>query len=343
MLLRRASHKQHIKYMNKNLFRYPGFLIAGLAGILLPSAAWAQAATSRASIGGMIASLGNDAWLPIVLLLWSGSMLVGTFLVASGLFKVVSSVGRDEIPMKEVIGRLLGGGALVAFWDALRMGPMTMFGSLMTTVGWDMRGPMAPVGGLTNCLTGSSGGVACMARNFSTNVVPAFMAVAWCMSFIWGAWLILTAVHAMATDDGRGGGGKVKPWVRIIFGAILCQLPLFIGSISASLGFGTGVVDGGGMIATDSVMLAYKPPENWGLLSTYSDLIGYVFVIMAMFGVAAVVRGISHLKAGAEGGQQGTTGSGLTHIIGGAMMVNAKATTCLVVSTFLGQGLNFCG
>ena len=306
-----------------------------LAGILFSMPAYAD---SQTNMGQMLAAVGGDLWGPIILLLWSGSMLVGVYLVASALYKMVQSVGRDDMPVREVIMRMVGGGLLVGFWDTIQMGPMTMWNSTMTALGWSWQ-PQA-AGAVTDC-TGTGGGITCMAGNFASNVVPVFLSFLWIMAFLWGAWLIVSAVHAMATQHERSGS-QVKPFPRIIIGFILCQLPLFISSVSATMGYATPVITGAGFSATNNTMLSYTAPTNWGLLSNYAELVGKIFIIMAMFGVIAVWKGIQYLKADAEGVQRGVVGAGLTHIIGGAMLINSKATTCFVMNTILGTGLNFC-
>jgi hypothetical protein len=311
------------------------FGLSLICTLFLAEAAWAQ------TIGGVIASTARDFITPAMALMWGCCMVVGVYLVGSGCLKAVQQVGRDEMPWREIVGRLMGGGALVSFPSMLGVAPTTFYG--MFNPNYGVQASNATAGALAggNCLTSSSGGLTCMAANFASNVVPTFMTVAWGMAMLWGAWLIVTGVHTLAVQNERGGTSQVKPIHRIVYGGLLMQLPYFIGAIATTLGYSDPVVGSSGFVA-NSVNLSYSPPGGVALLENYARLIGHIFVIMAMFGVIAVWKGISYLKAAAESGQQGLTSAGLTHIIGGALLVNAKVTTCFILNTVLGNGLNFC-
>lgn len=317
-----------------------GFRVASLALAISLAAVVPEAAASD-TIGGVIASVGRDTILPVMALLWGGSTVVGIYLVASGGMKIVQHVGREEIPYREILGRLLGGGAIHAFWFTVGASPVTLFGFADPQLG--VAGGSATAGALAggNCITDRGGGLTCMAANFSSNVVPTFMVVAWGLAMLWGAWLVITGVHALATQSERGGSNTSNPFPRMIYGGLLIQLPFFIASVSRTMGYSNPVVGGSGFIS-NTANLAYRPPGGIPMLDQWAQLIGHVFVIMAMFGVIAVWKGIAYLKAGAEGEQRGVVGAGLTHIIGGAMLVNSKTTTCFVMNTMIGTGLNFC-
>lgn len=336
--------KRHLVQMIKSYAKHSprtltAFFALLLAAVMLALPGEAFAANPTPTLGGVIRNVGEDIWRPVMLLFGAGSILGGLFLVSTALLRMAQNVGREGESMKDPILRLAGGGFLFGFMDTIQMGPATLWGAASSAIG--LTPATTTPSGVQDCL-GANGGVTCMAANFSGNVVPVFMSVAFSLAFVWGAWMVVTAIHSIATSGERGGRQEGKPGARLLFGAIMCQLALFSESISRTLGFNRPIVNGVEGMTADLSMLSYVPPTNFGMLSPFAQLIGHVFIIMAMFGIIAIWRGISFLKADADGSQRGVVGAGVTHLIGGALLLNSKATTCFMMNTVLGNSLGFC-
>ncbi len=112
------------------------------------------------------------------------------------------------------------------------------------------------------------------------------------------------------------GGEVAGPMVFIVVGAMLIYLPSTLGSSMITI-FGTETAD-------TSSLLSYSPNEggqNWEniseVLRSYMNLIGMI----------AFVRGwIILAKMGHPGAQPGSVAKGITHVVGGVLLINIVAT-----------------
>lgn len=109
-------------------------------------------------------------------------------------------------------------------------------------------------------------------------------------------------------------------------GAALLYLPstIDVGLLtiygSSSLGNSTEILD-----YTSGIGLS----EKWNLYSEV--LVDY----MKLIGLIAFIRGWAILsKVGQQGGQPGTVGKGLTHVIGGILLINIVDTVHVLATTF---------
>jgi hypothetical protein len=312
--------------------------------------AFAQTSSTTTTIGGMIISVGKDLWTPISTLLVAGSYLVGFFFIGSALFRLIEAGGRGgEGGYKDALARLFGGAILVTLPDVLHSGLITIFNSAFkytsdtgVTAGTVTQCVMSTTSSSGSTGTGASS-ASCVIQNFANDIVPSFLPVAFGFMFLWGAYLVATAVHAVASSHVNGGNRSQVKWLpRSIIGLLMCNFSTLFNGIAQTMGYSSSTITSSGFSAVGSTLLSYTPPASLGISSDYASMIGNIFAIMIVFGVIACARGLSHLKAHAEGSQQGTFGSGVTHIIGGVMLANAKMSICLVVSTLFGSASGFC-
>jgi hypothetical protein len=292
-------------------------------------------AHAQNSLGNFVGHIADDIWQPFWILLLGGAFILGMWLVATGLGKLKEGGhGHQGNGHMEGIARIIGGALLIGLPDTLGAGIFSFYG----TVSGHAMGS-ATIGATTDCTAG--GGVTCVAQNVAQNLVPVFVEVSFGLFFLFGAYLIASAVHELATSHAAGQRQGAKgALTRAFMGALCCNIPYLFAAIEGTMGITGGTIITNGF-DTGSSMLTYNGGSN-GVLANYSQLIGFVFQILVMFGVMSVWKGITYLRAYAEGNERGGAGPGLTHVLGGALLANAKYTTCIVATTFIGNNLGFC-
>ena len=285
----------------------------------------------------MITSLGTDLAAPVSTLLMAGSLLLGIFLIGTGLMRMVDIGGGREGTAKDSLFRMMGGAVLSALpFMAMGIGA-TLFGG--NPEGFNPSGITAP--DPSACLSTSGSGVplTCVAKNIANNLAKPATSVLMGLAYLSGLFLIATALHKLATSQGQGHHQEAKVWApRLLFGGLLTQMPPFIASIARTLGYDTSVVGASGMTQVASPSLSMGGSSS--ISGDMTELLGHIFVICMMFGVLAVWRGIGKLRGYAEGTEREGVGAGVTHIVGGVLLANAQFTICAVSRTFVGS--SFC-
>lgn len=150
------------------------------------------------------------------------------------------------------------------------------------------------------------------------------------ISYIIGIFLIAKGIMSLSvfgrqTMTQAQRGEMSGPMVWIFVGALLMYLPT---TLDTSL----TTVYGDSEIAAAGDIMAYAPVtagENWEQLSNI--IIKYVKLV----GLIAFVRGWVILsKMGHSGAQPGSMGKGLTHVIGGVLLINVVETVNILATTF---------
>jgi uncharacterized membrane protein HdeD (DUF308 family) len=144
-------------------------------------------------------------------------------------------------------------------------------------------------------------------------------------------------------------GRPVEGWAqRVVIAFVMCNVPALFFSIESSLGIASPVVQAIGAQSLGQgsppsmLSYTYAGAGAGGILASYQSLISWCFVILVMFGVISLWKGIMQLKAHAEGNKQQTLGSGIVHIVFGCLLANGKYSTCLILTSMLGNALGFC-
>lgn len=149
-------------------------------------------------------------------------------------------------------------------------------------------------------------------------------------SYIIGIFLIAKGIMSLSvfgrqTMSSAQRGEVSGPVVWIFVGALLMYLP-------TTLETGLTTVYGDADLAAAGDIMAYAPVtagENWEQLSNV--IIKYVKLV----GLIAFVRGwIILSKMGHAGAQPGSMGKGLTHVIGGILLINVVETVNILATTF---------
>jgi hypothetical protein len=331
---------------------------AALAAAAMPEQAFAQlagAAMPTNTLGGIVNAAGTDLAKSFLLFLVAAAYLTGFWLCFIGLWKLAANADKGfthDGAWLDGIMRIAGGSLLIAMPDVLNCGLYTLY---QDTMGYQGSISHAAGGGgsVTDCLTGAGSGstqvMTCVAKNVATNLVPVFVEVAFIMFYIVGIGMVFHVIHGLAKSSAHGSRGAPEGWLpRLIIGVLICNVPHLMQSLEVTLGFGAGEIlaNGaqgltGGMAQPPSLLAYSGAGTSIAALQQFSTLIGWVFVIMVMFGVLSVWRGLMHLKALSEGNRQSSMGNGITHIVAGVFLANAKASTCALMSTFVGNGLGW--
>lgn len=290
------------------------------------------------TLGSVVAGFG-DAIAPMGNVLLAGSFVLGTYLIASGVHRLKNGTdhghGRDGL--SDALMRIGGGSVLTSLLAFLGVGAESIYG---TDAGLVLQ-QVSTGGRMADCMSGGgSVPLTCVAQNIATDLVPVFLAVSFWLFYMIGAWWAGSAVHSIAQASGNGQMPRGWAW-KMGLGVLSLNTPHLMEMFQETFGISGGVIVKSGLNSGSS-LLSYAASGNAALLTQYQELIKWVFYILVMFGVIAVLRGISLLKAHAEGSGQGTMGAGMTHIVGGVLLANGKFTVCAVMATFVGNGLGFC-
>jgi hypothetical protein len=320
-----------------------------LSAAALPSRAHAY------SLGEMVRAAATDIVGPFTVFIVAAAYLAGFWLCFVGLWKMAQNADKGfthDGAWLDGIMRIACGSLLVALPDTMQTGIYTFYEQ---SQGYNGNVSGAGVANTADCLTQAATAdvVTCVARNVATNLVPVFVEVAFVMFHIVGISLVFHAILVLAKSHGHGSRGIPDGlWPKMIIGFLLCNIPYLMSAVQTTLGYGSGEILASGAQGMKGAALSQVPSllsytaggTSVAALQKYQELIGWCFVILVMFGVISVWKGITHLRAFAEGQKQGTMGSGLVHILGGVMLANGKASTCFVMTTFVGgNGLGFCG
>ncbi|MES2212199.1 MAG: hypothetical protein V4490_03570 [Pseudomonadota bacterium] len=152
------------------------------------------------------------------------------------------------------------------------------------------------------------------------------------ISYLMGVSLIARAIFLYKTfgqqvTQASRPGELAAPIVQMFVGAMLIYLP---NTLDTSL----NTLYGGGMdsIANASSLIGYNTISTFGNWSQLSNVIVHY---MQLIGLISFVRGwILLSKLGHAGEQPGNFSKGLTHIIGGILLINVVDTINILATTF---------
>lgn len=303
--------------------------------LIFTTSAKAQTANPN-TLGATLGALIQNIWVPFWKSIFGISFVMGLWMLASGVFtmRAASENGHGNESPRHGLYKIFGGAALISLPAIITIG-LNSFG-IMSNFTFSP----TTVGSVQNC-SATSGGITCVAQNIASNMVQPFAEVAFGLMGLIGAFMIVSAIYSVANS--AASGHPTKGWVtKIIFGVLLSNTPYLFYLFETTFGLQNGVISSSDY-ASYSSMLSYTATGGPATLQQYQSLIGYIFQILVMFGIISLWRGIFILKAHAEGERHGGgMGSGLTHIIAGILLANAKWTTCIVINTMFGQGYGFC-
>lgn len=292
--------------------------------------------TSSNTLGGVICQLRNNTILmPVFLTLVS--YILGLALGFWGLFKIRDHVLEpSKTPLNEGVTRLLAGGAFFA----LPFIATTLSGSLLSPTLAFFHSGLAPMSATNTGFAGTPT-LACAAFNsldmamsclMSNTFGPLHVALNF-FCIVAGMIFIMIGISRIirsSQEGARGPGGRGTVATFIVAGILLSANAL-MRAMSSSL-FGS-------VVTTTNANLKYTTGmDPLEVLATY-NVISAVLKFMIIIGLISFVRGIFIMRDVAEGNQQASTMSGITHILGGALAVNLgpllnAIQTTLGITTF---------
>jgi hypothetical protein len=333
-----------------------------LSSLVIIAASPANAAS--ASFGERLQQMIEGTVSPVLLLIGAASLAAGIYLMGKGLMKMVeASSDRGSATLGSAFLMLFSATLLIALPDAAGVGVTSIFGSnnFLGTNSLDQvqqaldTGPSGKASSLASYFSGaatvatpddclsSKEATVCMAKNLALNVAPIATIAVFLVAFVWGLWLFASSLLAVAkANPGQGMPPGIAS--KFIGSALLMNSP-FLFQIMAATIFGGSLttIDDQGLVEKSS-LLSYSTSMS-GALDRYEELVGYVFVILALFGAVAFVKGVFMLISAGEGNNKATYGHALVFIIAGVLLANSKASTCMALTTVGAQaynGLGFC-
>lgn len=348
----------------------------GIAALGTATAAWAASAAAAlaADTDGTTNTIGSglqgaleNAFGPILFAVSGLSFVAGLYFLVRGLMRLTTaSHDRNElgpafaaivgavmlIGLPEIAGvgisslfdgsSMIGSAELTKVQGAYDSGSSTASDGISKTLVGNLQ-----VSGVTACLSGASGtdtadnAVTCMAGNLAKNAVP--MAIIAVMVFTFLAGLVTLASCIVELSRGENGGQRGPGfWMKAAMGVLLMNgSVLFVLCTNTLFGSGTNVIGNTGLNSSSN-FLTYTGNLS-GSFQAYGQLIGYCFVILALFGYLAFAKGLMTLKGAAEGKGQATYTAGLTFGVAGVLLANAKAATCVAMTTVAGASASVAG
>jgi hypothetical protein len=356
---------RHFARRARGHFRNGLAAVAGLIALAAPLPALAQE-----SVGTRLADIIASSWGPVLFLIAAASMLLGLFLVSRGLVhlvRVTSEGGRNGTPISAFV-MIACGVLMIALPDTAGVGLTTWAGNAGAGIfGGDLEATKAidlgsPGGGASNGLAGAAGvqqpddcfgsddPVVCMARNVAKNAVPVGVLAIFALVFLTGLLGFASCLKTWASNQAQGGGGRDQGiWTKLVVSVLFMNAPFLYYTVANTLlGASADVITADGFNSGSSLLSYHYTGGASGktaeLLAKWSELIGYCFQILALFGAWAFVRGINGIKGAAEGRSQNGYGTAFVYIVAGILLANAKVSTCMVTYTMGGSGmtLGFC-
>lgn len=154
------------------------------------------------------------------------------------------------------------------------------------------------------------------------------------ISFLTGVALVFRGLamyraFGQAITQMSRSGEVAGPMVFIAVGAMLIYLPSTLDYSLTTLYGDTIDIDA---LSTAGQLIGYESASSFGRWAELSKVIvGY----MKLIGLIAFVRGWVILsKMGHAGSQPGSVGKGITHIVGGVLLVNVVDTINILAATF---------
>jgi hypothetical protein len=299
-------------------------------------------------LGGMVVTFAQDI-APNVggLLLHGTSILMGVYFVFRGLMCLRDAAGggasHSNLRAGDGLMRVFAGAMSFYLPSVVQSGLGTFFNSsaIVALTG-------ASAGATADCMSSSgTDAMTCAANNVATNLVPVFIQASFLFMFIVGAWMLAHSIWRLAEAYQSGNPqlfqfkeGGHGFFVKTGISVLLMNMPFLLNAVENTFGVSDPTINGQGYNGGSS-LLTYS--VSMSSLAQYGPLLKDCYIILAMFGVLAVWKGVRLWVAYAEGNKE-TLGAGATHIVAGVILANMKYGCAMAVTTFYGSGsTGICG
>lgn len=236
------------------------------------------------------------------------AFLIGIFMVVRGIQLLRAHVENPgNSPLPESLKRLGVGGALLGFPPIVQLVYET-FGSkggpVITASGWSSTG-------------GTAGGLDGMMVSFISDISNAGYQAIEIFCYIAGIMIILFAMQRLVrtAQDGPRGPLTFGTISTFIVAALLLSFPQFLAATNST-------IFGGGATAMTNVSFMSIDAINADQLQNAKNVFSAILAFMAVIGFLSVVRGLFLFKSFADGNNQATMMSIMSHIVAGAIAIN---------------------
>ncbi|NBX66806.1 MAG: hypothetical protein EBQ96_07410 [Proteobacteria bacterium] len=233
------------------------------------------------------------------------AFLIGTWFVLRGLQMLKTHMENPQnAPLPEAVKRLAVGGAMLS---------LPMIAKIVV----ETFGALGARQGNNGFAVSSSGGLDGLMVNFIKDISnPAYLAIE-IFCYISGILLILFAMQKLVktAQDGPNGPLGFGTIATFIVAGLLLSFPQLLGSLSSTI-FGSAVAK------TQVQLMSLSGAINDAQAANAKNVFSAVLAFMAVIGFLSVVRGLFLFRAFAQGNNQATMMSIVTHIVAGALCVN---------------------
>lgn len=281
-----------------------------------------EAGVNDQALSGIIANGINNTTILVNVAAFL-AFIIGIFFIVRGVQLLKSHVeSPGNSPLPESLKRLAVGGALLGFPPIVGLTQET-FGAKSGTVmqaSWSAESVQA-------------GGLDGMMVSFIKDISNSGFQAIEIFCYIAGVMIVLFAMQRLVrtAQDGPRGPLTFGTITQFIVAALLLSFPQFLGAANASLF--------GGSQAMTSVNFMSIQAIDAQQMQTAKNVFSAVLAFMAVIGFLSVVRGLFLFKSFADGNNQATMMSVVSHIVAGAIAINLGAfinavQTSLGVTTF---------
>lgn len=302
--------------------------IAALFGF--GNAGQTNCATAGNTMGGILCNI--SASVQVVPGLFSAfAYIFGLVLGLTGIQKLYEHVqAPHQTPPMEFVKRFIAGGAFFALPMVLEVVKNTITGGM----------------NIMHNITGtpdkaSAGGLDAMMVNFVKDIVHPMWGVISGFTYLAGIVLVIIGISRLlkSAQEGPRGPGGIGTIMTFLTAGMLLSLDTMLNNFSLSL------FDPAGTQATVTTrpMLAYTAGMTATEVDHVRTVIGSAIIFMMILGWISFVRGIFIIRDVAEGNQQASMMSGITHLLGGALALNLGSVINAVQNTLglTGFGVDF--
>jgi hypothetical protein len=261
---------------------------------------------NASSVGGLIANGVNNIGVLVKVAGFVG-FIIATFLTTRGIQMIRAHVENPgQAPLPDGIKRIVVGGALFSLPMIVNVVYKTFGaqGNVLGNSGWSSNG-------------GTTGGLDGMMVNFISDIVnPAYYGIE-IFCYIAGILMVLFAMQRLvrtAQDGPRGPLGFGTIVMFFVAGALL-SFPQILSVLNTSL-------LGGDHASTKVEFMSLAGSVDPAQVQNAKNVFSAVVAFMAVIGFLSVVRGLFLLKSFAEGGQQASMMSVMTHLVAGSIAIN---------------------
>ncbi len=267
--------------------------------------------STTATVGdALCTSMFNVVSFPIFLS--AVAYMIGLVMGVWAILKIRDHViDPSRVPISEGISRLIAGGAFFALPFLVPVFKNTFSNPALTVAG------IAGNWGFNSSLTcGSANSLDVAMGCFMQDILGPSQVVLNFFAYVAGTIFIMIGISRLikSAQEGPRGPGGIGTFGTFVVGGLLLSATTILSAFSSSF-FGSPV-------SLTRASLSYTTGMTVAEQQAALNVVSAVLQFMIIIGMFSFVRGMFILREVAEGSQQASAMSGVTHLIGGALAVN---------------------